>query len=721
MTKSTFLGKFLTELRRRNVIRTSVAYLGSCWLLLQFLDVASQLMIIDVIVGAFMFIFLLCLFPVVIYISWHFQFTNSTWVRTATVDFDEDGEPVIPPPLGWGSWVGLVMIISLSLGIGYQYFHVVKDRQDIEADGLVKIVSADSIAVLPFVDQSADKDQSYLAIGLAEELTSLLGQTDGFRVAASRSSQVLTDKGFSPVDIGRRLNVQTVLSGSVVNVGNRVKIRVELLDTKNGHTLWTENFLREMKDIFDLQSEIGRSVVNLLQDKYLESGSLRSLSATNSTDAYVVYLKGREAYRLQTTESFKEARKLFEQAIALDPEYAQAYVSLADTLALLGDGSTQYGVLANDVAATLAERNVEKALVRQPNMPRAYAVVGYIAMIRDEFEKSLGAFDKAIELNPSLAIAYMWKSRALAELQRFDESFAALIKANELDPLFRSATYNLGVELEIRGRYQEAEDIYKQLLIDYPDFPSSHSGLAGIYFSQGNYSASIQEAYLAHKLSPENEELKIKLIGSLLQLKLTDIIRTLTDDPIYDATLLLIEKNYQQLFKNMDFEVAANPDDYWVAFEAGWYNAMVGDKSKAVTLLTEKQAGLSETDKFSMPYCSPAIEIAWAHKQLGQIDQFNKIHQQCESLKNDQIDSSIKYFELDYLAARLAALNGDPNSALGNLETAIKNGWREWWTHIDPLLDSIKDEPKFKEQMLFLENELSKQRQEVREFYKTVE
>ncbi|MDC2891130.1 hypothetical protein [Psychrosphaera algicola] len=89
------------------------------------------------------------------------------------------------------------MIISLSLGIGYQYFHVVKDRQDIEADGLVKIVSADSIAVLPFVDQSADKDQSYLAIGLAEELTSLLGQTDGFRVAASRSSQVLTDKGFS--------------------------------------------------------------------------------------------------------------------------------------------------------------------------------------------------------------------------------------------------------------------------------------------------------------------------------------------------------------------------------------------------------------------------------------------------------------------------------------------------------------------------------------------
>ncbi|MDC2891129.1 tetratricopeptide repeat protein [Psychrosphaera algicola] len=191
-----------------------------------------------------------------------------------------------------------------------------------------------------------------------------------------------------------------------------------------------------MKDIFDLQSEIGRSVVNLLQDKYLESGSLRSLSATNSTDAYVVYLKGREAYRLQTTESFKEARKLFEQAIALDPEYAQAYVSLADTLALLGDGSTQYGVLANDVAATLAERNVEKALVRQPNMPRAYAVVGYIAMIRDEFEKSLGAFDKAIELNPSLAIAYMWKSRALAELQRFDESFAALIKANELDPYF---------------------------------------------------------------------------------------------------------------------------------------------------------------------------------------------------------------------------------------------------------------------------------------------
>lgn len=717
MNKSAIFGNFLAEMRRRDVIRTCVAYLGVSWVILQVLDVASQMLIVDVIVGTFMFIFLLCLFPVVLYISWHFQFTGTGWVRTTAYDVDEDGESIAPPPLSWRSWLGLAMTISLCFALGYQYFHIVKDRQDLEADGLVKMVTADSIAVLPFVDQSPDGDQSYLAIGLAEELTSLLGQTHGFRVAASRSSQVLTEKGLAPVDIGRRLDVKTVLSGSIVNVGNRIKIRVELLDTSNGHTLWTENFLREMTDIFDLQSEIGRSVVNLLQDKYLEAGSLRSLSSTNSTDAYVIYLKGREAYRLQTTEGIKQARKLFEQAIGLDPEYAQAYVGLADALALLGDGETQYGVLANDVATALAERNIEKALVREPNMPQAYAVVGYIAMLRGNFEESISAFDKAIELNPSLAIAYMWKNRALLELQRFDESLDALKKAQELDPLFSTTTYNLGFELSRRGQYQESEKLFKQLQNDYPDSPQSHQGLSDIYFSQGNYSGAIKEAYLAHQLSLGNEELKIRLIGVLLQLGLTDVIRELSDDPLYEATLLLMEKEYIKLITLMDFELAANPDDYWIAFEAGWYHSMIGDKEKALTLLTEKQHLISDNDKYTMPLCSPAIEIAWAYQQSGETELFTEVLNKCESLMNEQFESGITYYELDYLGARIEALKGNAQSALKYLDKSISKGWREYWTELDPLLLSIKDEPQFTEYIHLINDDLAKQKQQARDFF----
>jgi TolB-like protein len=201
-----------------------------------------------------------------------------------TYSLDEEEQPNLEA-FGIRSWLGLGVVVLLSGFIGAQYFSSIKADQMAKEEGLSQIKQADSIAVLPFTDQSPEKDQAYLAVGLAEELTSLLGRSDGFRVAASRSSQILTEKGLSPVDIGKRLNVKTVLTGSVRATGSRLKIRVELLDTENGHTLWTENFLRELKDVFELESEIGRAVVNLLQDKYLEAGTFNSLSSTSSTDA----------------------------------------------------------------------------------------------------------------------------------------------------------------------------------------------------------------------------------------------------------------------------------------------------------------------------------------------------------------------------------------------------------------------------------------------------
>lgn len=717
MKNGSILGNFIAQLRRRDVIKTCVAYLGVSWVLLQVLDVASQMLIVDVIVGTFMFIFLLCLFPVVLYISWHFQFTGKGWVRTTATDTDEDGEPIPVAPLGWGSWAGLATTVSLCLLLGFQYFHVVKDRLAKEQDGIVQAIKADSIAVLPFEDQSADKDQAYLSVGLAEELTSLLGQTDGFKVAASRSSQILSEKGMAPVDIGRRLNVQTVLTGSVVNIGNRVKVRVELLDTGNGHTVWTETFLRELKDIFDLQAEIGRSLVNTLQDKYLESGSLRSLNATSSTDAYVINLKAREQYRLQTTESFKQARKLYEQAIALDPEYAQAYVGLADTIALLGDGPTQYGVLDNEIAATLSQGYIEKAIIREPNSPHAFAVLGYIKLIRKQYEDAIGAFDKAIQLNPSLAIAYMWKYRALMDIQRFEESLQALEKAIELDPLFRTATHNLGFELVRRGQYEEARKIFEQLKTDYPNYPDSFIGLSEIYFNKGNFADAFKQVFQAHQLSPNDEEILHRNIGILSQLGLANIIKELTSLPEVETTILLLEGNYDSLFKEMDFAVAANPDDYWISFEAGWYHSLVGEKDKAISYISQNHISIVDADMFSMPWCSPAIEIAWAKIQVKDIETAQSNLTQCETLATDQLDSDIKYHELNYLMARIAALNEDKDKALLQLELAVNNGWREWWTDKDPLMEILYTEEKFKTLMTIINDDLKQQRQDVQNYY----
>ena len=185
-----------------------------------------------------------------------------------------------------------------------------------------------------------------------------------------------------------------------------------------------------------------------------------------------------------------------------------------------------------------------------------------------------------------------------------------------------------------------------------------------------------------------------------------------------EATILLQNKEYESLFEKMDFEVAANPDDYWIAFESGWYQALVGDREKAANLLSAKDSTLSPEDKYDMPLCSPAIEIAWAYKSLGQFDTAQKITNECNQRKETQLQSGVDYHELHYLAARIEALNGNPEASLNHLENAINKGWREWWTLNDPLLSALFDMPKFKQLNKFIDDDLAKQRQQTLEFYR---
>jgi TolB-like protein/Tfp pilus assembly protein PilF len=707
--------RFLSELKRREVIKPLVAYIGLSWIILQVVGVVISLTDVHSLVGPASLLLVVCGFPVTCYLSWHFDFSLDNGIAR-TPDLDEQQNPTLHSFGPW-NWAGLSTVVLISAFIGYQFLDSIDEKQKATKEGLQTIQIADSIAVLPFVDQSADSDQAYLAVGLAEEITNLLGSADGFKVSASRSSQILAERGLTPADIGRRLKVDTVLTGSVRATGSRLRIRVELLNTENGRTLWSESFLRELKDVFELESEISRAVVNLLQDRFVEAGELRALSKTDSIDAYVMYLKGREEYRKQTTESMKEARKLFEQAITLDPEYASAYVALANTIAMLSDGETFFGVLKSDISATLAEQNLEKAIVREPDIAEIYAVMGMVSYLRKSFDESLAAFDKSLVLNPSLAITYMWKSQSLLQLQRFDEAIEVQQKAKELDPLFVTNSYNLGALLVWQGRYDSAENIFLQLKEDHPNSIFPYQGLAGLYFDQGNFVASIENIQKAIAISPDNDELQFRLYSSILNLGLTDILKQQTSDPIYQSTILVLEKNFGELFDLMEFSLAANPDDYWTAFEAGWYQAMFGNKQQAATLLTDNYELLDDTDKYAMPLCSPAIEVVWAEEYVGGSEMSSASLEKCIRMFEAELSANKKNWGLYYLGARIYALKGDSEQSLNYLQKALDNGWREWWTKSDPLLSSISKNPKYKEIIAFIDADLARQAKEARALF----
>ncbi|MDX1676715.1 tetratricopeptide repeat protein [Arsukibacterium sp.] len=464
--------RFLSELRRRKVIQTLIPFLGLIWLLLQIIAVVTPLLNLSPLVATSLTIFLFACFPVVFYLAWYFDITPQG-IKVTEVD-----SAAVAKPLGIKWWFGFILVFAGSIMLGYHYFSSARTDYAKKTEGLLNSVKASSIAVLPFRDQSPDSDQQYLAVGVTEELVNLLGQVSGFEVASASAGFSLARQNLLPVDIARRLNVDTLLSGSIHKIGNQLRLRVELINAKDGMTLWSQSFSRELRDIFAVETEIARAVANLLQEGYLAAGDLNNVNNTASTDAYLMYLRGREQYRLQTTESVKEARKLFEQALALDPAYAMAYVALADTVILLAEGGASFGVLKADIAATLAEQHLAKALVRAPGLAEAHAVRGLLLFyLQGNYDAALPALDKALSLNPNLARAHLWRFITLEQLGRSQDAWQALQQAYRLDPVAIPHQFNLAFKLAERGEVASAEQHYQQLIADFPASPLGYIGL----------------------------------------------------------------------------------------------------------------------------------------------------------------------------------------------------------------------------------------------------
>ncbi|MDP5131403.1 MAG: hypothetical protein NWQ54_11005 [Paraglaciecola sp.] len=707
---------FFAEIRRRKVFQTFVPYLGFVWLILQIVSVVTPMVNLSPLFNTLVAVTLFAGMPVMLYLSWYFDFTMDGLVAIA------DNETGRVSPFGLSRWTILLLITLGSGFVAYRYFSNVQIEFAKASDGIKQTFIADSIAVLPFKDASADQDQAFLAQGLAEEITSLLGRTDGLKVAASSSTSALAEKGLDPVTIARRLQVDTALTGSVRVIGDQLKIRVELVDAADANVLWSETFAGKFSDIFVVESEIARSTVNMLQDTYIETGSLTNSASTKSTDAYVIYLKGREQYRKQTTESMKAARKLFEQAIGLDPEYAQAYVALADTIAMLAKGTNGighdafFGVLDGDIARQLSEQNIEKALLRNPELSEAYAIRGLtLAYLSKQSDEALSFLDKAIKLSPSSAKSYMWKFAVLDKLGRYSEAWQALEKAYSLDPISIANQSNRGFYLSQQGLIQEAENQYNLLISEFPNSPLGYAGMASIEYNRANYSESILYWKQAHSISPDNARYEKSYIGLLLELGLVNEARKLTSDSFYIPTFLLIEKKHPELIDEMNTRILANPDDPWVRFETAFYLMLIGNNSAAEKLLVPLMTEFSDGELYNMPLCSPAIEIAWALVEQDNNKESQPILRECERQLDNARQENIKDAFADYLGARLAALNNNEKLASQELSNAFENGWRQWWTKYDPIIAPVLETDTGKDIMIKIDDHLQKEREEVKQ------
>ena len=317
----------------------------------------------------------------------------------------------------------------------------------------------ESIAVLPFANLSGDPDFEYFSEGIAEEIINALTQLPGLRVAARTSSFAFRGQAIDLAEVGAKLKVGTVLEGSVRRAGNRLRISAQLVKVADGYHLWSERYDREMPDVFAIQDEIAKAIANRLRVTLGEDGAPLVTPATDNLDAYHLYLKGRY-YLAQRGLGLKKALECFDQALALDPNYALAYAGLADACTVLAE----YGVAPPNVVRLKARAAVQRALELAPDLAEVHCASGALAFICDwDWPRAARDLRRAVELNPRSVTARQWLSYYLVFIERrLEDGVAQARRALELDPLAPLLVMQLGMTLIGAGRYDEAVSSFRR-------------------------------------------------------------------------------------------------------------------------------------------------------------------------------------------------------------------------------------------------------------------
>jgi adenylate cyclase len=390
----TRLISLLSELKERKVLRVAIAYIVVAWIVLQVGEVTFEALQLPAWAQSLLVIFSLLGFPLALVMAWAYEITPDGIVS------ELDGNP------------------------GKRAASRKRRHRGAKANG--EILSA-SVAVLPFEDMSSDHDQEYFCEGVAEEILCALGEVDGLHVAARVASFQFGSKSADILEIGEKLNVSVVLEGSVRKAGDQIRITVQLIDVHDGYQFWAGQYNHDLKDIFDVQEQISRAVVNAMRLSIGDNVLMRPM--TESTEAYDLYLKGKRYFTRPDKKNILFARQLFERVVEIDPDFGRAWAKLASTYA--------YEYLCtqpNDNARQQARRISKKALRQAPGIPESHIARGIAYSIYEDYKQADLEFEIALGLDPeSFSARFTW-ARSKTYQGDAREAVEHYQKASEIRP-----------------------------------------------------------------------------------------------------------------------------------------------------------------------------------------------------------------------------------------------------------------------------------------------
>jgi TolB-like protein/Tfp pilus assembly protein PilF len=480
---------FFGELKRRNVYKVAVAYAVAGWALAQ--GIAQVFPVFDIPNWVVRLIVLLIIIglPIALALAWMFELTPQGIKRTETAD-------AMPGTARQKkhTWIYVVVIGGLlSIGLFFLGRYSAATWQA-QSSGL----PAKSIAVLPFDNLSRDPDNAYFCEGVQDEILTRLAKVADLKVISRTSTQHFKSTPENLPAIAKQLGVMHILEGSVQKANDQVRVNVQLINALTDAHLWADTYDRKLTDIFAVESEIAKTIAETLQARL--SGSEKSSIAktpTTNSEAYELYLKGRFFWNKRTGADLEKAIEYFKQAVAKDPNYALAYVGLADSYMLL----SSYGNVSPRESLPPAKGALKKALELDDSLAEAHASFGLLATLDLDLDRSISELKRAIELKPNYATAHHWLALGYATLGQFDRAIAEAKRAIEVDPLSLIINADCGWVYFNAHRYDEAEAQARKVLEMDSRFFLAHYYLGAALQFEGHVAQSIPEYQKAFELN----------------------------------------------------------------------------------------------------------------------------------------------------------------------------------------------------------------------------
>jgi adenylate cyclase len=491
------IDNFFAELKRRNVYKVAVAYAVIAWLLVQAASILFPTFEAPPWVMKVFVVIVAAGFVVALVIAWAFEMTPEGMKRTEDVRPDEK-----IPQWSRRKFAALIMTLALVAAglLAFQFLRpkiartteVAATSAPLTASVVGSAVDQKSVAVLAFANLSEEKGNESFADSVSEELLNVLGKVRGLKVTARTSAFHFKGKDTPIPEIARQLGVAYVVEGSVRRSGEKVRIAAQLIKAADGFQVWSDDFKRDLKDIFAVQEEIAGLIAKNLE---LKLGIRKNQTAPNP-EAYQLYLEAVRLWGMRDAISLERAEQLLHRAIALQPDFARAVAAMGFVLSVRSaefgsDPMAGEGRALNEQALQWAER----ALALDPDLAEGYAAKGNVLENLGRWTECKEAYRRSIELDPNFATAHQWYARNLSEEGYIDETMVEMKRAVELDPLAPRILDNYGAYLTWQGKYPEAIEILDQVLVIQPDSPQARCfrGMALVRAGRAEEGRSILE------------------------------------------------------------------------------------------------------------------------------------------------------------------------------------------------------------------------------------